>query len=185
MSLSFGDGIPVLGKWSSDTRAANDFNSLRGLVDSRLSIKTQNGVTPASSNQETTIALGAAQVGAALWMQAGGDKEKYKTLRDQYMREANILQGAAAISLNTNGMSYMQAMKKNFDRGAAVAQGLKLNSLTEANMQTASRGIVTKAKDGYFFNGKNEQLAVHPNLQAVGYQQAQQQQQNRNQGQRR
>jgi hypothetical protein len=185
MSLSLGDGIPVLGKWASDTRAARDAEALGGFVDSRLSIKTQNGITPVSSNQETTIALGVAQIGAALWMQAGGDKEKYKQLRDQYMSNANIAQGGAALHLNTNGIAYMQAMKKNFDRGAAVAQGLNLNSLTEANMQTVSRGIVTKAKDGYFFNGKNEQLAVHPNLQAVGYRQAQQQLQNRNQGQRR
>jgi hypothetical protein len=187
MPYSLGDGIPVLGKWVSDRRLANDFETVKDSVDANFSIRTRNGNTNVSSNQELTIILGAARIGARLWMDAGGNRARYEQLRDDYFNDMNEAIAAAAIILSPNLIAYIQSLKNNIERGAGLASGLGANSLTARNIQMVDNGLVTKVINGdYLYNTSNQLRGPgQPGLRAVGYQQAQEESQNQNRGQSR
>ncbi len=171
--------LPVVGDEQTRGLKKELFNLHKPSVDANFSIRSANGsIAAVSSDAETTLALGAAQQGALAWMQAGGDKDKYNQIRSEYMNKMKVLKTVASGSLNPAARAVLDAQTRNFDRGAATAQGLGLNSASLKNFNTANNAIVTKATNGYFFNSKNEQFTPSSGtgtLQGKGYAEAQQQ----------
>jgi hypothetical protein len=131
-------------------------DAFKNIVDERFSISNGKGVAQVSSNQDLTAALGAADIGARLWMQSGGNQQAFEAEMNKYIALLNT-SSIGAISLGaTNTVDFNKSLKNNMARGAAVAKGLGLNSLTQANYNTAARGIVTKANEGYFYDRENK-----------------------------
>jgi hypothetical protein len=170
--------IPAVGDEQLNGIKRDFYDFHKSSVDANFSVVSANGsVGTASSDGEATLALGAAQQGALAWMQSGGDETKYKQLRENYMNKMKVLKGVASGSLNPAARAVLNAQTRNFDRGAATAQGLGLNSASYSNFSRANNALAKKAGEGYFFNSKNEQFTVsygNRTLQGKGYSQAQQ-----------
>lgn len=168
--------IPVVGDEQLRGLRRELYNQHSSSVDANFSIRQSNGSIGAVSatDAETTMALGAAQQGALAWMQSGGDREKYNQIRSDYMNKMKALKAVASGTLNPAARAALDAQTRNFDRGAATAQGLGLNSASLANFNTANRAIATKASQNYFFNSSNQQFTpTGGTLQGVGYAEAQ------------
>jgi hypothetical protein len=171
--------IPVVGdeQLRGIRRDLYDFH--KPSVDANFSVRSANGsIGAVSSDAEATLSIGAAQKGALAWMQSGGDREKYNQIRSEYMNEMKVLKAAASGTLNPAARAVIDAQTRNFDRGAATAQGLGLNSASYSNFNKANAAIAKKSTEGYFFNSKNEQFTPSfgsGTLQGKGYAEAQQQ----------
>jgi hypothetical protein len=169
--------IPVVGDEQLRSLRRELYNQHKGSVDANFSVRQPNGSIGAVSatDAETTLALGAAQQGALAWMQSGGDRNAYNQIRSDYMNKMAGLKVVASGTLNPAARAVLDAQTRNFDRGAATAQGLGLNSASLANFNTANRAIATKASQNNFFNSSNQQFTpTGGTLQAVGYSEAQQ-----------
>jgi hypothetical protein len=181
--------LPIVGDEQVRGVKATLLDTHRASVDANFSVRQTNGsITNVSTDLDTTLALGAAQRGAMAWMQSGGDVNKYNEIRNQYMNEMRVLKAAASGTLNPAARAIFDSQTRNFDRGAATARGLNLNSNSWSNFQTANRALATKAANGNLFNTSNQSLTPAfggGRLQGVGYAEAQQQRQNSRQGQRR
>jgi hypothetical protein len=170
--------IPVVGDEQVRGLRSTLLDQHRSSVDANFSVRTPRGVTAVSSDAETTMALGAAQQGALAWMQSGGDVNKYNQLRGEYMNGMKALKAVASGTLNPAARAILDSQTRNFDRGAATARGLNLNSPSLSNFNAANRALVTKATNGNLFNSTNQALTPsfgNGTLQAKGYAEAQRQ----------
>jgi hypothetical protein len=148
------------------------------LVDAGYSIQLTGGrFARASSDNNLMFAIGSVSVGALVWMKHGGNREAYEAERARIFRsftggQLGSLVGTDFPDLESFG--YFRAMKNNFDRGAATAIGLGLNSSSDENYNTLRRGIVTKINRGEYMGTNNRSYT--PNfrglLTSTGYNQS-------------
>jgi hypothetical protein len=171
--------IPVFGQLQLNHTRNQLREGHQNRIDSSFSIKKPNGsIGAVSSTTDTTLALGAAQLGAMAWMQSGGNRAAYEVIRDDYMRSVNLGTATGALSINTPVMAVFTSQGNNFDRGAATAIGLGLKAYNADNLAIANRALATKIMGGELFNSANEQFTPsigNNTIQATGYAEAQQQ----------
>jgi hypothetical protein len=171
--------LPVVGDATVEKTKLSFQERYKEGVDANFSIKGDNGsIANVSANQELTLGLGAARMGANAWMQSGADEGKYKNVREPFMKIMQAGKVAAIASLNAPLIKFYESQMINFDKGAATAKGLNLNSDNTSNRATFNRAMAKKATNGDLVNTTKQQLAPtfgSSKLQAVGYSQAQQQ----------
>jgi hypothetical protein len=137
-------------------------------IDASYSIQQTGGrFARASSDNGLMFALGSASLGANAWMRSGGNTELYNAERDRICKSFKAAQWGSVWGDNPDfeAFGYYRAMRQNFDRGAATAQGLGLNSISDENKATLRAGFVTKINNGYFFGTDNR--AYTPNFRGL------------------
>jgi hypothetical protein len=141
-------------------------NSVTDLVNSNYSLQNQRngGISTLTTNTPSTLVLGAATMGAALYASCFDkntgkiNEALYNSYRSVFIETMRNIKYTAAASVAIDTAGILNAFTINFDKGAAVAKNTS-GVGTASYESNIKKNILTKANNGNFFVAYNDKYA--------------------------